>query len=146
MIKNIIIGAIVAILLVVGLSFTNKVNVGGTTNLDTLGLTGLYVGASGTTFSQIISGTMNCVSASTTAVTTYVGNVITSMDCPVSNVVLGDKVFVTLASTTPNGLTLSSAYASSTSGFVRVNIFNASSSAVTINTNSTSSLSYYIVR
>lgn len=142
MIKNIIIAVLV--LLSIGIysfSTNSDLTAGGTTNFDTVGLTGLSVGSNGTIFTQIISGSMNCTGAATVA-----AGAIGNYDCTVSNVVSGDKIFATLSTTTSAHITLAAAYASSTSGSVRLVLANSSTTAAIAPTSATSSVQYLIVR
>lgn len=161
MIKKIIASLVVAaIVLFAVITVVNRSHTisGGTTNFDAIGLTdgftntgsttasgGLSIGSSGTNIGKILTGTMNCQTAATTT-STYLATTTTSLDCSVTGALVNDKVFVTLASTTPISLVLSSAYASSAADWIRVAIFNASTSAITIGTNSTSTLRYLIIR
>lgn len=142
MIKNIIIGVLILIAVgVYGFSKNTDLTARGTTNFDTVGLTGLSVGSNGTIFTQIISGSMSCTGASTVGTGT-----IANYDCAVSNVVSGDKIFATLSTSTSAHITIAAAYASSTSGYVRLVLANSSTTAPIAPTAATSSVQYLIVR
>lgn len=114
--------------------------VGGTTNFDTISVTGLQVGTSGSTLTQQLSGTVSCTGSATVAAGSKAG-----YDCAITGVVSGDKVFMTL--TTPvSNIFIAGASASSTSGYVTLTLGNASSTAAVAPTGATSSVQYLIVR
>lgn len=139
MIKNIIIAILV--LIGIGLSFSkvgNEITAGGTTNFDTLALTGLQLGTSGTSLSQIVKGTCNLVGGTVAATSTAFA------DCAVTGVVDGDLVFATFATSTP-GATIVGARASSTSGFITVKVLNLSGASRDITAFGTST-AYVVIR
>lgn len=105
--KNLTIGlVVVAIVAIIGLFFPNAAAsvLGGVTNYDTISGTGLQIGSgcadsnstcTGTTMSQIYSGSCVLVSNSSIAATsTGTGT------CAISGLLAGDKVFVSIATTT----------------------------------------------
>lgn len=164
--KNLMIGLVVAILIAIGGYLFPQIqqSLGGTTNYDslelseTLTVTGattlsasLKVGTSGTTMSQILSGTCTLgtlgpasIDASHAASTTKV------YDCPVTGVVSGDNViasFSTSTATIVNGWSIQGAKASSTAGYIEVLISNLTGTArVPSATGVGSSTSYIIIR
>jgi hypothetical protein len=125
----------------VGTRFPNGISIG-TTEAQTGKLT---VGTSGTAFGPAFTGTCTLI-ANYSIAATSTGNV----DCSVTGVVSGDKVFVSL----PASTTIASQYAvkgvsaSTTSGFITVSLLNLTgTAAVPATTNGFgSSTQYWIVR
>ena len=93
----------------------------GTTVLATSNLT---IGSSGTAMSQVLTGTCTLQGANLSVAATSTQ----SFSCPVTGVVANDKVFVSLATTSNVGTgrqwILAGHSASSTSGFIVVDLFN----------------------
>lgn len=155
--KNLLLGSLLAGLLgllVFGLSASNT-KLGGTTNLDRLDLSdGLTVGSSGSTVTQMLTGTCNLsgpsagISASSTAI----------YQCAVTGAGTSDKVFVSLPkSANVNaannnvsfangaGLLVTGAAFASTTGVIGVEISNFGS-ATTSFTQATTGVQYWLVR
>lgn len=153
------------------------IDLGGTTNYDAVDTTDGYmvdgttvingsgqivVGTSGTTLAGVNHGTCNLnlgrVPASVAASTTI------NVDCQATNmlataatvqsalpgVTYGDKVFVTLATSTVgtsgNGWVVSAANASGTDGYIHLKLTNFTGAAVTPGTTTTSGVQYWVVR
>jgi hypothetical protein len=137
------IGITVALIAVIVLGFIllngKEVVTRGVTNFDTLGITGLQIGTSGSSLSQVLTGTMNCTGGATVGTSTT-----GAYQCAVTGVVSGDKVFASLT-TTPAGIYISGVVASSTSGFVQLTLGNTATSP-TAPTGATTSVQYLIVR
>jgi hypothetical protein len=109
---------------------------GGIANTGTL-----TVGSAGSALSKVITGTCNIVIG--TLATSSVG----SGACAATGAVAGDKVFVSLASTTIAGFSLVGASASSTADQLVVVIYNDTVSATTtIPTTVKNNAQYLIVR
>ena len=93
------------------------------------GLSTGQASTSPTMINKVLEGAFtntSCSGAATQAATTS-----TTYDCAVTGVLPGDRVWLTMGSSTPYGAYLSSAYASSTvAGSIRVVLGNASTSAV----------------
>lgn len=146
--KNYIIGGIAAlalILSIVGLvgGHQSVSTLGGTTNYDTLAVTGFQLGTSGSSLTQILSGiATSCVSSANPTINAQTTS---TVDCPITGVVAGDKVYVTLASSSNSALLAQTAFASSTAGFITLKILNTATTTTTI-VGATSSISYLIVR
>jgi len=142
MIKNLIIAIIALAIIVLGgvkLLTNNDVSgTGGTTNFDTLALTGLQLGTSGSSMTQIIKGTCDLVGGTVAATSTAFGS------CAVTGVVDGDLVFASLATSSASAA-IAGARASSTSGFITVKVLNLSGASRDI-TAFGSSTAYFIVR
>lgn len=162
MTSNLIIGGLVAIVIAIGaivyIQHTpNKL--GGVSNVDTLSATGLQVGTNcnssgstcgGTTISQLLSGTCNAISYSSLSASSTL-----RVDCAVTGVVSGDKVFVSLPVSNKagalnvgaNGIVLAGgAAASSTSGYISFDLFNASGAATSSYPQASTSVQYWVVR
>ncbi len=146
MFKNLLIAVTVTIIALFGLGVA-KENVatptlGGMTNYDGLTLTpvestdGLKVGPSGTsptTHKFIASGTFT--NTSCTGATTQAANAATTYYCTVPSSVNGDVVFLSMSSTTPYSVSVTSVHASTTgSNQLVVRLGNATSSAATATT------------
>lgn len=126
---------------------TSNLTVGGTTSLTglvTFGSGGVKVGSSGTTVTQMLTGSGPLI---------YSDNVVASstnraFDIAVTGVTVNDNVFVQLATTTAGniGWILTGASASSTSGFITLRIANATGASAALPTNISSSTNYLIVR
>jgi len=141
MIKNIILAVLAIVVLGFGvakLTDNNASLAGGTTNFDTLALTGLQLGSSGTSLAQIVKGTCNLVGGTIAATSTGVA------DCAVTGVVDGDLVFASLATSSAQAA-IAGARASSTSGFITVKVMNLSGVSKDITAFGTST-AYLIVR
>lgn len=173
--QNLTIGlAVVAIILaILGLSqsstsVSNSVSkvvgaITGETNFNTLGVSGLKLGSTcndsfGSSGCQTIAqqrfSTCNINNSGQSAV---LGAGLTrAFDCGSGNdgtsaltgVISGDTVFVHFASSTnaTNGLVISGYQASTTAGYISISLTNATSTAITLNANSTSSLQYLDLR
>lgn len=167
--QNILIGlvGIALILSVIGLVGGNQSvpTLGGVTNLDALTLDngnlivtngtitasgsisatgGTTIGSAGSAVSTLIFGQLGPSSCTGTA--TQAIGAQTTYTCTVSGALTNDRIFVTLASTTPSWVLLSNAYASTTgSNDVRVVLFNASSTGAAA-TATTTGAKYLIVR
>lgn len=126
---------------------------GGATNYDTISASVLQIGSgcnssfgtcTGTSVSQIVKGTCNLIGAPTITATSSA-----AMDCAVSGVVAGDTVFFTQPTTTPStfeGWRVTSANASSTSGFITFILYNATGANAIPPITATSSIGYLILR
>lgn len=142
--------AVIAIVLVAFVVTSTKstpaqVAVGGTSNFDTIGVTGLYVGSSGTTLTGIFTGTCSILANASVAATST-----SNFDCVAADAVSGDKVFVAqlASSTLASQYVIKGVRASTTSGFITFSILNLTgTSAVPAATNGFgSSTAYFIVR
>lgn len=122
--------AVLGVFTPVGKEVVSKVEkLGGVTNYDEVDATAIKIGGTnGSRVGPVIAGTCTLlganlpVSASSTA----------PFDCAVTGVVAGDQVFVSLATTskTTNGEWIAaSSNASSTSGFITINLTNYTSAA-----------------
>lgn len=125
-------------------SFKTVFNSSGQLTLSSVGsaVTGLNFGTC-----TIFPYSTTIVASSTAQVDCQAGasGVLTAL----AGITSGDKVFVTLASTTPtiqNGLIVENASASTTSGFITLRIANATGNTFTWTSTSTSSLSYLALR
>lgn len=150
--QNIFIGvvAVIALLLsLVGLASSSEqpVSLGGTTNYDTVSVTGLKVGVgcadsntscAGSSVTSIIKGTCNLVGGTIAATSSAVA------DCAVTGVLDGDLVFATLATSTANAV-IDGARASSTSGFITVRLHNLTGAASSVSALG-SSTAYFVIR
>ena len=154
--KNILNYVVVAVIaLVIGYAvsgMTSEQRFGATTNFSglTVGTSGLVVngsttlGSSGTAIGTIIHGQFTA-SSCTGSSTQPIGATVT-YSCSVTGAANGDRVFVTLASTTPTWVVLSAAYASTTaSNNVRVVLLHASSTGAFASATTTGA-KYLIVR
>lgn len=115
----------------------------------------LTIGTDGTTFTELKAGTCN-IGTGSAAVT--VGAFATrQLDCgggtlgatAISGIQAGDNVTLHFASTTVaslNSLVITSYSASTTAGFITLQLTNASTSAVTLTSAATSSLEYSVRR
>jgi len=136
----------------------NSAYLGGsaTTTISAAGLIatpGLQVGlTNGTAMTQIITGTCQ-LRGGAVANITLPSYSVTAIDCgggangatALPGVVVNDTVFVHFATTTPvgaDGAYILGANASSTAGFITLDIANASSTAITLGSTATSSLQY----
>jgi hypothetical protein len=143
--------------------FSHKTaSVGGTTNYDTIGATGLQIGVGcnnslgtcqGTTLSQVISGTCNPTFYGTSLAATSTG----VFACASTNVLAGDKVFVMLpsgagaataagAAASPYGGFNANAGFATTTGIFAFNIQNLTGAATTSFTQATTAVQYVIIR
>lgn len=127
-----LVGLMLILVLVGGNQSVPKDSIGGVTNYDSVESAGLAIGSgcdnedsacTGTTVTQIIESTCTLIYSDSqiTASTTK------AFDCAVTGVVSGDRVFVDIATSTPPGFgawLLAGASASSTSGFVTLQIAN----------------------
>lgn len=147
MIKNIIIAVLALVVLGLGvakLSDNSSLLAGGTTNFDTLSLTGLQVGSSGSSLSQVLSGTLTASSCTGSSTQPIGASVV--YDCAVTSVVSGDTVMVSTASSTfPETVNIKSSLASSTSGFIQIVLRNASSTGAFASA-TTTGFKYLIIR
>lgn len=120
-----------------------SVQLGGTTNYDTLAVTGLQLGASGTSLTQFLSGSVSCA----TGASTITAAATSSYQCAATGVQTGDNVFVTLPVTTPVFISLVSARASTTAnGIIELTLKNASTTATIAVAGATSSVQYFSTR
>ena len=113
----VIVVLVAAIFTAITLTSTPKqVGVGGTTNFDTIGVTGLYIGSSGTTLTGVFTGSCSILANASVAATST-----SNFDCVASNAVSGDKVFSAQAasSTLASQFVIKAVQASTTSGFTR---------------------------
>lgn len=124
MIKNIVIASLAVLLVVSGFFFSSGKGVGGTTNVDFLGLSGLTLGSTGTIVSKIIAPA-NCTviaNANTIAATST-----KDVDCAVTGMVATDDAIV-FATSTPStvfgGLSIMSSRASTTAAFATFTLYN----------------------
>lgn len=148
--KNKIIAVIVVAVILIGCGFFLKSDkgVGGTSNFDTVSVSGLQVGTttSATTFAGFQASTCDLIGSgvSQTASTTAV------YDCLASGVVPGDKVVAQLASSTVAvglGWSIVGAKASSTAGYITVILANLTGATkVPAATSVGSSTAYYAWR
>lgn len=114
----------------------------------------LKVGTNGSQLTGIQVGTCTITAYATTIVATSSALV----DCsagvaavsPISGITSGDKVFVTLASTTvltsQGGLLLNWAAASTTDGYIRLSVYNNSGTTFTWASTASSSIRYLVIR
>lgn len=136
-----IVGVVVLIALVAGFFASSLTStVGGTTNFDTVSVTGLQVGTSGTTFTNFLSGTVNCTGPDVTMIS---GKTSTTT-CAVTGAASGDRVFITPPAGHVAGLLYEGI--ATTSNVIGVVLYNATTTSVTVAANSTSSVGYLIVR
>jgi len=162
--KNFIV-ALVAIVIAIGGYFFPHVAgtlLGGTTNYDTIGITGLQLGSGcgsnggtcvGSTVSGFNFGTCNLDSGAGTIAAFQTK----TFDCgggslgetALTGITAGDNVSITMPTTTPasvNSVAITGVAASSTTGFITISFTNGSSSAVTLPITATSSLQYRAYR
>lgn len=105
------------------------------------------MGSSGTAISKVLTGTCTLLANFSIAATST-----RDVDCAVTGVVEGDKVFLSLSTTTGNGIasqySIVGTHASTTSGFVTAKLLNLTGTAATpaATANFGSSTQYYIVR
>ena len=156
--KNIVYGAIaitfiVAVLaLVVGIGGTAKHNVGAiTTNLASLGLADLSVGSgcdssysscTGSDLTKMLTGTCNLFGTSD-ALVAYTPKV---ASCLATGVRSGDKIFVSLASTTNAGMVSVLATAASSSNDYIAVVLDSATTTVTSITAVGTSTQYWVIR
>lgn len=112
-------------------SSSSSPSFGGVTNYDEVDATAIKIGgASGSRVGPVIAKTCSLISANfTIAASTTV-----AMDCVVTGVVSGDLVFADLATSTiqGNGWLIAQSSASSTAGFVTVQITNNTGTSKTL--------------
>lgn len=144
---KVLIGVVVVIVIAIGAYKVFSVpSYGGVTNYDEVDATAIKIGGSnGTRIGPIIAGTsafvgMNASQAASSTVT---------YDFPVTGVVSGDYVQVTLATTSQNSSVLNwsirGCVASSTSGFVTCGITNFSGAAAVPSATQVGSSTNYLV-
>ncbi len=148
---------VVAIIALIGVfspqsSVSPKVG-GATTNLNSLGVTTLYVGSgcsdefsscSGTGIALLQTGTASTCTASSSAP----ANKSVTLECAVSGLLSTDKVFFSPGAALSNvSLGLTGVYSSTTAnGFLEYSILNASTSAITTVQNDVRNVEYLIIR
>lgn len=124
---------------------------GGVTNYDSLQVKTLQVGTNGTIIGSVVTGTCSLLPAATTIAASSTvavdcqGSVTGQPAVPLTGVNAGDAVqlgFGTTSPTTYTGLQIRGASASSTSGYITVNIFNGTGTTYTWGSTGTSSLIY----
>ncbi len=119
---------------------------GGVTNYDEVDATAIKIGGtSGSRIGPIISSTCSLIATSySVAATTTV-----AMDCAVTGVVSGDIVFAQFATTTPaaggNSWVVAQASASSTSGFITLNVANWTGKTTMMPASVASSTQYLVI-
>lgn len=129
--NTLVVSAIVAVVLVVALlSLNGEIGpkVRGTSNFDTISVTGLQVGTSGTTLTNSLTSTCTLVAnASIAATSTGLAY------CAASGVNAGDSVSVTLATTTTNlnSQILVIGAMATTSDVIGVRLLNLTGAAIT---------------
>jgi hypothetical protein len=166
--------AILALVISIGnaVGGNQSVSLGGTTNYDTLGLTGLKVGSgcndsygscTGTSIAQLNAGTCYILPYATTIAATSsaqvdcqgtaaIGTTNTTLASALTGVAFGDKVQVTLSTTTAgstvNGLVLGGATASTTSGYITLKISNLTGTTYTwpVTGNASGTASFITIR
>lgn len=125
-----------------------QARLGGVTNYDEVDATAIKIGGTnGSRIGPVISGTCNLLGmdASATATTS------SPYDCAVTGVVSGDTVIATLGTTSltanlvKNGWFIVGAKASSTSGFITIQIANYTGGAATPSTQQVGSSTNYLV-
>lgn len=107
------------------------------------GTSGIKFGTSGSTVTQLLVGTCNLISDASIAATSTA-----AVDCAVTGSVAGDKVFVSLATTTPStnlGWRITGANASSTSGYITVKLMNLTGAAAVPSVSSVGSSTQYLI-
>lgn len=146
MIKNIIIGVLAALVLVFGYFAFSGNGVGGTTNVDSLGISGNLTvagtatyGSGGTAITKIIAPANCAVIANANTIT---ASSTKDVDCAVTGLTSSDTVTVvatTSVSTTFGGVEILASRASTTAGFATFTLYNATGGTFTwTNTASTS--------
>ncbi len=119
-------------------NFTNLVTSGAVTVGSTL-----TVGSSGSALSKVVTGTCNLAAYGSDALVAFTPEV---AYCAATGVVSGDKVFVEMASTTNIApVLILSSLASSTSGYIDVNLYLSTTTASSITAVGTSTR-FLIVR
>ena len=126
--------------------FTAGVSIGGTEVLSSARALSVASAAinGGTSLTYLKKGTCNLIGTPTIVATST-----QAMDCSVSGVVVGDTVFVQLATTTPStfqGWRIMGANASSTSGYLTVKLSNQTGADAVPPITVTSSVQYLILR
>lgn len=162
--STIAIGIAVLALIVGGLAFLSgsaPQTLSGTTNFQSLSVSGLTLGAgcdgyggtcAGTALARINSGTCN-VDGESVSIGAFATR---AFDCgggtfgatALTGITVGDSIFVSAPTTTPaanNSIVVSGVAASSTPGFIVLTLTNASSSAVTLGATATTSWNYWVV-
>lgn len=132
MTKNIIVTALVALVVSLFVGFgiysksqSNTEVLGSLSNRDVQAVT-LKVGPTGTRYTKLLSGTCNLVSVGVDGVPAWQAK---KADCAATGVVSGDNVRITLPRVNGSAVVLANASASTTSGYITVNLLNASSTA-----------------
>lgn len=140
--------SIVSLLLVIAIavavlfirSFGAPMLAGGTTNFDTVSVTGLQVGSSGTTLSNVLSGTVTCIGPDVTMIP---GKTSTTT-CSLTGAASGDRVLIMPPAGHAPGLIYEGI--ATTSNQIGVVLYNSTTTSVTVGSNSTSSVGYTIFR
>ena len=158
--NKILIGiAIALVAFLVGYSIKSSPSplAGGVDAFDVVSANSLRIGSgcgstqspcTGTTMSQVMSGTCNLVGMDVS----HAATTSKAYDCAITGIVSGDKIFATMATTsagnTFQGWRIAGATASSTSGFATLSIYNGTGAAVTVPSSSQvgSSTQYLIIR